>query len=69
MDNALKVILAKDVLQRALVSYVSFKQTIVRISLMNAGVRALDCRVIKIVEIIDDGNLPFAFGEQTVDQV
>ena len=34
---------------------------------MSNDIRTFDRRVVKIVEIVDDGNVPHAFAEQAVE--
>src|ERR1051325_4282465 len=41
----------------------------IRIRLMVGDVRSLDRRVVEVVKVVDDRNLPDAFGNETIDQV
>ncbi len=64
-----KVVLGENFFQRGLVANVGFEQTVVRIRFVAADVRAFDCRIVEVVEVVDDRNPPLAFREQTIDQM
>jgi hypothetical protein len=69
MNNASEHVFIKDSLQRRPVANIRLDQTIIGVILVAAYIRKLDLRIIEVIEIIDNENLPVAVGEQTIDQV
>src|SRR2546426_5202673 len=69
MNDAIKVSAVECLLQSGAVAYVRFDQTESRIRKMGANVGALYRRLVEIVEVVNDGNLPFAFPQQPIYQM
>src|SRR5467141_2195711 len=69
MNDAIKVSAVECLLQSCAVSYVRFNQTESRIRKISANVGALYRRLIEIVKVINDGNLPLAFRQEPIYQM
>src|SRR6266550_1187522 len=66
MNNAIKFSAVEYLLQSRAVAYVRFNQTESRIRQMSANVGAFYRRLVEVVEVINDSNLPFAFRHQPI---
>src|SRR5438132_3773120 len=66
MNDAIKGRAVECLLQSRAVAYVRFNQTESRVRQMSADVGAFYRRLVEVVEVINDSNLPFAFRHQPV---
>src|SRR6266516_5278128 len=66
MNDAIKGRAVECLLQSGAVAYVRFNQTESRIRKISAKVGALYRRLVEVIEVINDGNLPFAFRQQPI---
>src|SRR5438876_3652357 len=66
MNDAIKGRAVEYLLQSRAVAYVRFNQTESRVRQMSASVGAFYRRLVEVVEVINDSNLPFAFRHQPV---
>jgi len=69
VNDAIEPVPGKDTFEGGLVANVCFEQTIVRILFMTANVCALDCGIVEVIEIVNNGNVAVAFGEQAIDKL
>ena len=69
MDYHIKFISRKQRRHRRRVTNVSLDEVVIRVGQMPGDIRTLVFRLIKIVKIVNDRDLPAAFGEQSVDKM
>ncbi len=69
MDNAIKVLSREYALQSRSVSNVCFCKSIAGISEVGSDVLAFDRRVVKIIKVVNNSDLPFVRGQQMIDKV
>src|ERR1044072_2147768 len=65
VNDAIEFGLSENLFQSRCITNVGLKQAIVGIVFVSTRVPAFDCRVVEIIEIVNDGNAPLAFGQQT----
>src|SRR6266705_909316 len=69
MCDAIVVGICKRTLQGGAVAKVGFDNFEIGIGQVRTDIRALDRWIVKVVEVIDDGDIPRAFAEQLIDEM
>ena len=56
----------KDRFQLTVIAYITFYESEVRVIAMGRDIRKLYIRRIKIIQVVDDGNMPIALSEEMI---
>src|SRR6266705_877823 len=69
MCDAIVVGICKRTLQGGAIAKVGFDNFEIGIGQVRTDIRALDRWIVKVVEVIDDGDIPRAFAEQLIEEM
>jgi hypothetical protein len=69
VNYAIKTASRENILQRWQIANVCFVKFILRVKQLTTCVLSFDCRVVEVVEVVNDRYVPVSLGQQMIDQV